>query len=152
MCSRPAERRRRGMRRAAAAVFVLAWLAGCSGGDDEGDAGDDSFAALEARAQALAAEARTLGAAAPCGEAAHCGRLLLMPTRGVCPVPTRHALSWQAPDAARAASAAEAQAEVAARAWARQPGGVPAGVACVAGFPDPPAACVAGVCTLPDSP
>lgn len=119
-------------------------LVACSGSDPEPTA----FETLEAQANAKATETRSLAVATPCSEVSQCGKLYLQPTRGVCAVPTPLAYSLVSATARQAEVAVRVQNALAAEAFPLQPGGIPANVACLAGFPDPPLACERGACVL----
>jgi hypothetical protein len=119
-------------------------LVACSGGDPA----PTEFEALEAQANAKAAETRTLAVATPCSEVSQCGKLYLQPTRGVCAFPTPLAYSTVSATARQAEAAASAQNAAATQAFPLQPGGIPPNVSCVAGFPDAPLVCERGACAL----
>lgn len=125
-------------------LMLMSALAACTGSESA----PSEFDRLEAEANAQAAAVRTLAVTTPCSEVSQCGKLYLQPTRGVCPVPTALAYSTVSAKAKQAEAAASAQNAAAAKALPLQPGGIPAGVACVAGFIDPPLACQGGACVM----
>lgn len=127
-----------------AVCAAVSLLTACTGSESA----PSEFERLEAEANAQAAAVRTLAVSTPCSEVSQCGKLYLQPTRGVCPVPTALAYSTVSATAKQAEAAASAQNAAAAKALPLQPGGIPAGVACVTGFIDPPLACQGGVCVM----
>jgi hypothetical protein len=130
--------------RHALSLALVGTLMACTGSDST----LSEFEHLEAEASTQAANTRMLAVGSPCAEASQCGKLYLMPTRGVCAFPTPLAYSTVSATAKQAEAAAAAQNATAAKAFPLQPGGIPPNVSCVAGFPDAPLVCERGSCVM----